>query len=198
MSQTQASTFFHSGKKVNLSFDLGLKKMSPQEKQALLEIPQNITSQKNELLKLNNNDLGEEIARKRVEINELSGNKAASRNGKDATDKSTQGSTSPQDNENSKEKIMYSQNRQGDNSENVRKSINIEGISYNHEKKKCMFKVACDEKSTGGPNLLSREEVLKIDPLLLLYFYEKSLQFDKSPDFKSENLKKFDGIFKNR
>jgi len=63
-------------------------------------------------------------------------------------------------------------------------------VVYNHMIEKIVFKLQCETK----PNILefkslTKEEVVNEDPLLLLYFYESQLRFNKATWFKSNTLK---------
>lgn len=60
---------------------------------------------------------------------------------------------------------------------------------FDHEKQKLVFQV---ETAEGKKAKLTREEVIKEDPMLLLSFYESHLQFSKTLDFNPENLMKVD------
>ena len=67
---------------------------------------------------------------------------------------------------------------------------------FNHEREKVLFKV----ENKIGPNIFelksqTREEILKEDPLLLVYFYEKYLWFSKTKGFDSKTLKPLDASF---
>lgn len=61
---------------------------------------------------------------------------------------------------------------------------------FDHEKQKLVFQV--EAANSKEARRLTREEVIKEDPMLLLSFYEKHLQFSKTLDFNPENLMKVD------
>lgn len=54
-----------------------------------------------------------------------------------------------------------------------------------------VFKVECDiQQNDKEVRYMGREEIIKEDPMLLVYFYESHLQFAKAKDFCSASLKK--------
>jgi len=74
--------------------------------------------------------------------------------------------------------------------EQCEKPKKIVKVVYNHMIEKIVFKLQCETK----PNILefkslTKEEVVNEDPLLLLYFYESQLRFNKATWFKSNTLK---------
>jgi len=67
----------------------------------------------------------------------------------------------------------------------------VENVSFSPEQNNLIFKVAFNVDSQNKAyKTLTREELLKEDPLLLLSFYENHLQFVKTPDFQPSLLKK--------
>ena len=64
-----------------------------------------------------------------------------------------------------------------------------EDTKYNTDQ--LVFKVECDiQQNNKEVRFMDREEILKEDPMLLVYFYESHLQFAKAKDFCSATLKK--------
>jgi phosphoribosyl-AMP cyclohydrolase len=74
-------------------------------------------------------------------------------------------------------------------SESKKEAVKIEQIVFDCDREEVMFKVG-SKKGEQDLLTLTREEILKKDPMALLNFYEKHLQFAKTPEFKPENLKK--------
>ena len=66
----------------------------------------------------------------------------------------------------------------------------INKVSFDDQSQKLVFTVTTEtDKKEVCSKVLTREEVIQEDPVALLYFYERHLQFTKSPDFKPEKLK---------
>jgi len=74
--------------------------------------------------------------------------------------------------------------------ENPKKLRRIVRTDYNKDSQKLIFKVQSLLTTEKETSELTREEVLKEDPTMLLYFYENHLEFSKTPQFKPEKLKK--------
>lgn len=66
------------------------------------------------------------------------------------------------------------------------KQKKIVGIVADHKTEGLLYKV---EYEGEGAKYLERDEVLQEDPLMLLYFYENSLQFKKAKEFQGSKLK---------
>ena len=72
-----------------------------------------------------------------------------------------------------------------------RKLKNVVQTAFNSNTGDLTFKVEYEtESKRDGYAVLSREDLLKEDPKLLVYFYEKCLKFHKSSGFSSEDLEK--------
>lgn len=94
------------------------------------------------------------------------------------------------------QKTIYKNNK---NMENLNKHLKDRRILQVASKKEdtkykteeLVFKVECDiPQSSNEVRYMDREEIIKEDPMLLVYFYESHLQFAKAKDFCSASLKK--------
>lgn len=66
----------------------------------------------------------------------------------------------------------------------------INKVSFDEHTQKLVFTVTTEtDKKEICSKVLTREQVIQEDPVSLLYFYERHLQFTKTPDFKPEKLK---------
>lgn len=87
--------------------------------------------------------------------------------------------------------LSFEDQRSGQLQKNPLNAKRISQIAFDRQKNEFVYHLDTQTmKKEANQVRRTRKEVLKEDPLLLLYFYERHLQFLKTPGFDPENLVK--------
>lgn len=86
---------------------------------------------------------------------------------------------------------VASHNLAPETKQNQRNMKRISQVAFDREKKQLVYHIDTQTKDKMMNQVRrTRQEVLKEDPMLLLYFYERHLQFLSTPQFNPEKLVK--------